>query len=1046
VLCLAADRQDRVQLRKFLNRAAHRRRIDFAGSARELQDFLGRGSYDLVVAHPLPGWSALGALQMVRQTHAEVPFILVVEPSGEEMALECLGQGAADYVFKDRLSRLPFAVKRALEGRPHDVGESTFETLEDAATRIASDGVVVKWNQAAERLYGYSAGEMIGQSIFITVPPERAGTLRETLAALTRGERVEPYDTVRLRKDGSRIHISVTISPVKDGAGRVTGAMALGRDITQRKLAEEALLRSEERFRQLADNINEVFWAMDVEASQMVYVSPAYKDIWGRNWEDCSLVSWMDAIHPGDRTMVEAAFERQFQGEPVDTEYRIVKPDGSVRWIRDRAFPVCGEAGRVIRIAGVAADITSWKLAEEELRRSESRFRRLVDSNIIGVFTADHEGRICDANDAFLEMHGYTRQDLESGMVRWDRPASQASADVIHYAIEQVRTNSVMLPVEIEFTRKDGRTVPALFGLASLDDVRDRAIGFELDLTARKQADLVLAKYLSEIEEAQGRIGDQAAQLAQQAQALALARDQAEAASRAKSQFLASMSHEIRTPLNGVIGMTKLLLETELTSEQRRYAGVACSSGEILLALINDILDFSKIEAHKLTLETIDFDVPGLLDDIVQMLGPLATQKGLKLTCSVAPDTPPLVHGDPFRLRQILLNLVGNAIKFTHQGHVAIQVEPGRRDKSTVYLRFAVVDTGVGVSPNAAETLFSPFVQADGSTTRKYGGSGLGLAISKQLAELMGGDIGLESEPGRGSTFWFTARMGQPTGSTPLESRAASQPSGHRSPKSSLSAFSRAGSRVLVADDVPANQEVALAILSKLGCRAHAVSTGAEALAAMEKATYDLVLMDCEMPEMDGYEATRHIRQREVADGKPRVPVLALTAHASSGGRNRCIKSGMDDFLSKPIDPRKLAQAIEKWLSVSQPAGEPEPPHESIPECAPGTFDQQELLGRLMGDRRVAGIVVAGFLHDAPSQLRRLGELLQEGDLEGTRRQAHRLKGAAATVSAGRLRALALAVEDQARAGDLEDAAGICRRMDEEFEQLKSAVKDCGMA
>ena len=1045
VLCLAADPGDSALLCNLLKQTAYQPDVDFAGSAWELQDLLRRGRYDLVIAHPLPDWSVLDALQMLRHMRPGVPFIVVADAADEEVALECLGKGAADYVFKDRLARLPFAVKRALEGRTHVLGESTFETLEDAAAGLTTDGIVVKWNEAAERVYGYSAQEMVGQSLFLTVPPERAAQFQEILAALSRGERVEPYETVRVRKDGRRIYISVTISPVKDPDGRVTGIIALARDITQGRLVLDALLRSEERFRQLADNINEVFWVMDIEARQIVYVSPAYREIWGQTCESCSLVSWRDAIHPDDRVRAELAFERQLQGKPVDTEYRIVRPDGSIRWIRDRAFPVCDDRGDLIRIAGVAEDNTNWKLAEEALRKSESRFRRLVDSNIIGVFTANIDGRICDANDAFLEIHGYTREELESGMVRWDHPASPENTQVIQCAIQQLVTTGAMLPVEIEFIRKDGRCVPALFGLASLDDAKEQAVGFELDLTVRKQAEQALAKYLSDIEDAQVRIEEQGAQLAHQAEALALARDQAEAANRAKSQFLASMSHEIRTPLNALIGMTKLLLETELSGEQQRYAQVACTSGEILLALINDILDFSKIEARKLTLETIDFDLRAMLDDTVETLGSSARQKGLALTYTMAPETPSLVHGDPLRLRQILLNLVGNAIKFTHQGEVAIRVRLDHQDESAVTLRFAVADTGIGVSREGAEGLFSPFVQADGSTTRKYGGSGLGLAISKQLAELMGGEIGLESELGRGSTFWFTARMGKPTGSPARGTEFAARPSGGRSAKPSLITLSRADARVLVADDVSANQEVALAILAKLGCRADAVSNGAAALAAIEDVAYDLILMDCEMPEIDGYEATRRIRRQEALTGKPRMPILALTAHATSGDRAKCEESGMDDYLSKPIEPRRLAEAIEKWLPASQPARQPEPRETPLREEATGIFDHKELLERLMGDRRVAGIIVAGFLQDAPSQLRRLGERLQEGDVEGARRQAHMLKGAAATVSAGALRALAQQAEGHARAGQLEDAAGIWRRMDGELERLKTAVKDFGL-
>ena len=1037
VLCLASDPRDRALLQSAFDRFACEG-LDFAGSAGEYRELLNHHRYDLVLACPLPDWSVLDAFRMLEETRAGLPFIAVADPAGEETAVECLNQGAADYVFKDRLARLPFAIERALAARANNLGQATFDTLEDAATALTPDGVVVKWNWAAERLYGYSAREMTGQSIFLTVPPEGAASLREALAALNRGERVEPYETVRIRKDGSRLCVSVTISPIEDLDCRVTGAIALARDITQQRLAEDALYRSEQRFRQLAENINEVFWVMDVAARQIVYVSPAYPEIWGRTCESCSLASWRDSIYPDDRARAEMAFGRQLQGETVETEYRILKPDGSVRWIRDRAFPVCDDAGRLIRVAGVASDNTNWKRAEEALRDSESRFRRLVDSNIIGVFTASSGGRICDANDAFLEMHGYTREELESGMVRWDRPSSPESAQVIQSAIQQVRATGVMLPVEIEFDHKDGRRVPALFGLASMDETMDRAVGFELDLSARRQAELVLARYLSDIEDAQVKIEEQAAQLAQQAEALALARDQAEAANRAKSQFLANISHEIRTPLNGVIGMTRLLLESGLSGELRHYAEVAHSSGEILLALISDILDFSKIEARKLKLETIDFDVRALLDDTVELLGAAATQKGLDLTCAVAPDTPSLVHGDPLRLHQILLNLVGNAIKFTQQGRVDIRIRVEHRDEGAATFRFEVADTGIGVSRDQASALFSPFVQADGSITRKYGGTGLGLAISKQLAELMGGEIGLESELGRGSTFWFTARLGKPSG-------AAAKPSSGQAAKPPAATVSLADARILVVDDVIINRKVALAILAKLGCRADAVSSGAAALAALEESAYDLILMDCGMPEMDGYEATRRIRERESVNGKPRIPILALTAHASAGDRAKCVESGMDEYLRKPIDPRRLAEAIGKWLPAPLPATRPEPPVCPVSEEAASVFDEGELLGRLMGDRRVAGIIVTGFLQDAPSQLRRLGERLQAGDAEGVRRQAHRLKGAAATVSAGILRALAQRVEEQARAGKLQEAAGVWRRLDGELERLKAAVNDCGL-
>ena len=513
---------------------------------------------------------------------------------------------------------------------------------------------------------------------------------------------------------------------------------------------------------------------------------------------------------------------------------------------------------------------------------------------------------------------------------------------------------------------------------------------------------------------------------------------------------------------------------------------------------------------------------------------------------------------------------------------MAIRVRVDHEDESTVTLRFAVADTGIGIPPGRAEALFSPFVQADGSTTRKYGGTGLGLAISKQLAELMGGEIGVESEEGKGSTFWFTIAMEKQRGQTVpepathadyegvkvlvvddnaanrmvvgallkswgcrssyaadgnsalvalrkadrladpfdialldmempgmngrelarqiagdsrfshtallmmngskarcgvmsveefglagciskpvLESRlretldvalgrdrkkTEQEPAAERSVKPSSVTDTRARLRILVAEDIATNQEVALAILGKLGYPADAVGNGAAALAAIEKVPYDLILMDCEMPEMDGYEATRRIREQESAAGKSRIPILALTAHAISGDRGKCMQAGMDDYLSKPIEPRRLAEALEKWLPAQKPAGDPAAQQDPPPLQASGIFDEKELLGRLMGDRSIAGRIIAGFLQDAPYQLRRLRERLQEEDVEGARRQAHMLKGAAATVSAGALRAVAFEVEQAGQAGESKRAASLLPRLEEEFEQLKAVLRGLGPA
>ena len=593
------------------------------------------------------------------------------------------------------------------------------------------------------------------------------------------------------------------------------------------------------------------------------------------------------------------------------------------------------------------------------------------------------------------------------------------------------------------------------------------------------------------------------------------------------------------------------------------------------MGVINDILDFSKIEARKLSLEAIDFDFRALLESLVEMLSAQAHEKGLEMTCLVLPEVPSHVLGDPGRLRQILLNLMGNAVKFTKAGQVNIRVQVDAETASTVTLRLAVEDTGIGIAPDRVDHLFSPFVQADSSTTRNFGGTGLGLAISKQLAEIMRGEIGVESEPGKGSTFWFTvvlekkaqdpgsgedppegfegakvlvvdnnpasrtvlgsllkhwgcrsshavnaaaaaeilakaARVADPfavvlldssisethglelaqqiaTGpglkgtalllmtyppedgdekaftalpvaglitKPVLESRLRTALSAvlgstksTRDPKSkpqtklAPAAAVRPDARILVAEDIPTNRDVALAFLAKLGYKADMVTNGAEALAAIGSNPYDLVFMDCEMPVMDGYEATRRIRVAEAATGRPHVPIIALTAHAISGDREECMAAGMDDYLSKPVSLGRLNDALTKWLSARpmspQPTAQPNVPR----ELASGVFDQDDLLTRFMNDRSLAAKVIGKFLQDAPSQLSNLRGRLEAGDSAEARRFAHGLRGAAATASAPDLRAAANTIEDLAKAGDMAGAAQAFPSLAEHFEKLKVALK-----
>ncbi|ABD01500.1 sensory box histidine kinase/response regulator [Synechococcus sp. JA-2-3B'a(2-13)] len=1065
-----------------------------------------------------------------------------------------------------------------------DFTNAVIDTAGALVVVMDPEGRILRFNRAAEQLSGYSLAEVKNRLLWDLglIPPEDVPGVKQAFEQLKGNHSLflNRHENFWRTKQGALRLISWSNTALINAAGEVEFVMGTGIDITDRKLAELALKESEERYRDLFENATDLIQSVDAEG-HFLYVNRAWKETLGYDEAQVYQMTLFDILHPDCREHCQALFQKLLAGEKLErVETAFLTATGETVWLEGNVS--CRfEDGVMVATRGIFRNITEQKKAAEELERQNRRAQLLAnlslkiresldiaeiletavteiqallkaDRVLVYRFQPDGSGIISNekTQPGIPSLLGEVIEDpcfQEKYAQLYSQGRVRVVSDVESEGLEpcylellqkmQVRANMVV-PLFLE---------QQLWGLLLAHQCSGprQWQPFEMELLSQLANQIGIALTQAALLERERK----------RSLELEQARKAAEQAAQAKSSFLATMSHEIRTPMNAVLGMTGLLLETPLNAEQRDFVETIRISGDALLTLINDILDFSKLEAGEMELEILDFDLRSCLEEVADLFAPTAHAKGLELAVLMPPEVPRYLRGDASRLRQILNNLVSNAIKFTHQGEVVIQAEVLQETATHAHLKLSVRDTGIGIPAAAQSKLFQPFSQVDASTTRKYGGTGLGLAICKQLTELMGGTISLQSQEGQGSTFSveltlerqpYVQQLSQPSARIPVDLQGkrllavddnatnrkilrcqattwgmvveeaenayqamdklrqavregrpfplavldmqmpevdgetlgrwikadpqlaetqlvmmTSLGLGEHSRRAAEIGFAaylvkpvkqsrlqealvmalgkssglstsllgmspvlpqttpredrpRQSLRILLAEDNPVNQKVALRQLESLGYKADVVANGQEVLDLLQKVSYDLILMDCQMPVMDGYEATRRLRQQERRSGH-RTVVIAITANAMQEDRERCLQAGMDDYLSKPVLKEDLQRLLNHWSQViAQSAGgssnqaaseaaSPASPAESRDPSSPTQpypIDSAYLDQVSGGDRGFQRELLQVFIQDCETQLPQLRQAIAGYDAERMRRIAHRLKGASSNVGA----------------------------------------------
>ena len=1078
--------------------------------------------------------------QALRQEHATYREVPIVKKNGE---LLWLGQNV-QLIMEDGKPVGFQAVARdiTLQHRAESERDQVFDVSLDLLCVTDYKGIFLRVNPAWEKLLGFNEGKLLSEPFLNFVHMDDRPKTEEQFRNVLGGNQLVGFETRFITKDGSSrwIEWSATL----DDAERII--YAAGRDITDRKHIDDEIRKNEARYRILAENATDVISRQTPDGIYL-YVSPACKRILGYEPEELVGRSAFDLFHPDDFVKAQVARAKTHDLPEIYTLlYRIRTKEGAYLWFETTSRTVKDpQSGRVMEVVSVSRDITFRKSIEQNLIESEQRLQQIIETVQEGITLSDKEGQFEIFNSAMEYLTGYTMAEANasrdfSKLLYPDEQDRQRALDGLKILLESGR--STELETTIQTKRGESRTLLVATAIVSFRN-ETMFLSAYRDITERKKAE----------------------------EELKTAKEVAEAATRAKSEFLAVMSHEIRTPMNSVIGMTDLLSHTVLTDEQREFVETIRAGGESLLTIINDILDFSKIESGKIDLEERPCEPRACIEAVLDLMTPKALQKGIDLLYWVDPKVPPYIVGDEHRLRQILINLVGNAIKFTERGEVFVSADLSWKLGEQLELKFSVRDTGVGIPEDKIDRLFKAFSQVDTSTTRKFGGTGLGLAISMRLTQLMDGKIWAESVVGKGSTFFFTVksktppagfvqpkvharakapelsgkrvlivddnatnlfilrshcenwgmlvrttqspaeavrwvRKGDPfdigvldmmipemdgrqlarelrtskesnvfplvllssagltmseAGSEDLFCAAVAKPVKHEQlfdtliaalgggkrilPKSQPKPVDRLADRmplsILAAEDNLVNQKLLLRVLKEIGYDADIVPNGVEVISAVKRKRYDLIFMDVHMPEMDGLETSRVLVGMHPREERP--VIIAVTADALQGDREKCMQAGMDDYITKPIRIADIQGVIERW---SQTMSQKLPIQQSHSDF-PSDEDIEKALGdriRQLGLETDPAFVVELIESYAPlfsNQSKAIEEACATNDGGKLRYAAHSLKGASLNIGANDLGALCKSIEDFAEAKDIASAAKLVPTLKQVIVKTGSALE-----